>query len=171
MIILGIDPGSRKTGFGVIKTHKNKCYYVASGFIKSVDGDIPHRLKEIAEGINDVIKAYHPDDAAIEQIFMCKSAVSALKLGQARGVAMCTLAQNYLDISDYSAKQVKQAIVGTGAATKDQVQHMVTTFLNLEATPQEDAADALAVAICHFHTRHSLLHIAGASKITRRRLR
>ena len=118
-----------------------------------------------------MIQAYRPDEAAIEQIFMFQNPGSALKLGQARGVAMCTLANKDLSVYEYSAKQIKQAVVGSGNAAKSQVQHMVQTFLSLIKKPQADAADALAIAICHYHTRNSLRHIPEAGKIVRGRLR
>ncbi len=171
MVILGIDPGSRITGFGVIKIQDKKMYYVASGCIRITDEDTANRLKQIQDGINEVISIYCPTESAIEQIFMFQNPGGALKLGQARGVAMCTLATNGLEVSEYSAKQVKQAVVGTGGAAKAQVQHMVQSILGLSKKPQEDAADALAIAICHYNSSSSLAKIKGASKITRKRLK
>ncbi|MFC4891566.1 crossover junction endodeoxyribonuclease RuvC [Pseudofrancisella aestuarii] len=171
MIILGIDPGSRITGFGVIKAFENKLYYVASGCIRVTEKETANRLKQVADGINEVIKIYSPTEAAIEQIFMFQNPMGALKLGQARGVAMCTLANNFLSVSEYSAKQVKQAVVGTGGAAKSQVQHMVQSLLGLSKKPQEDAADALAVAICHYHSSKSLARLTGASKVTNKRIK
>ncbi|MFZ9034701.1 MAG: crossover junction endodeoxyribonuclease RuvC [Francisellaceae bacterium] len=170
MIILGIDPGSRITGFGLIKADGKNCYYVSSGCIRISETETGRRLKQIADGIDEIITAYRPDESAVEQIFMFQNPGSALKLGQARGVALCTLAHNDLPIAEYSAKQVKQAIVGYGNAAKSQVQHMVQSFLQLSKKPQADAADALAIAICHFHSRNSLLQIKQASKIVRGRL-
>jgi crossover junction endodeoxyribonuclease RuvC len=171
MVILGIDPGSRITGFGVIKIQDNKMYYVASGCIRITEEDTADRLKQIQDGINEVISIYGPTESAIEQIFMFQNPGAALKLGQARGVAMCTLATNALEVSEYSAKQVKQAVVGTGGAAKAQVQHMVQSILGLSKKPQEDAADALAIAICHYNSSRSLAKIKGATKITRKRLK
>ena len=171
MIILGIDPGSRITGFGVIKIHQRKCLYVASGCIRITAEATGDRLKQVQDGIQQVIAAYTPDESAIEQIFMFENPGAALKLGQARGVAMCTLATANLPISEYSAKQVKQSVVGYGAATKVQVQQMVQTLLQLDKKPQADAADALAIAICHYHTTHSLQYIQGANRTIRGRLR
>ncbi|MBK2126101.1 crossover junction endodeoxyribonuclease RuvC [Fangia hongkongensis] len=171
MIILGIDPGSRITGFGVLKVVEKKCHYVTSGCIRITEENDAYRLKQVQDGIREVIQVYKPDESAIEQIFMFQNPGAALKLGQARGVAMCTLASSDLPVYEYSAKQVKQAVVGTGSANKAQVQHMVQSFLLLNKKPQADAADALAIAICHFHTRNSLRAIPSATKIVRGRLR
>jgi crossover junction endodeoxyribonuclease RuvC len=171
VIILGIDPGSRITGFGVIKVVGKQCHYVTSGCIRVKGVETGDRLAEIHDGLKEVIKVCQPDQSAIEQIFMFNNPGSALKLGQARGVALFTLAHSDLPISEYSAKQVKQSVVGTGGASKQQVQHMVQSILELSAKPQEDAADALAVAICHFHTSQSLVHLQGATKVVRKRLR
>jgi crossover junction endodeoxyribonuclease RuvC len=171
MLIIGIDPGSRITGFGIIKIIKNKCCYVASGCIRVKETSTEKRLSEIYRGIQEVISVYQPDCAAIEQIFMFNNPGAALKLGQARGVALVALSEMNLTVAEYSAKQVKQSVVGTGGATKFQVQHMVQTILELSAKPQEDAADALAIAICHHHTSQSIAQIKGASKVVRKRLR
>lgn len=171
MVILGIDPGSRITGFGVIKVQDNKIYYVASGCIRITETGTAKRLKQIADGITEVINIYAPTESAIEQIFMFQNPGAALKLGQARGVAMCTLALNNLEVREYSAKQVKQAVVGTGGAAKSQVQHMIQSILGLSKKPQEDAADALAIAICHYHSSKSLALIDNAKKIVHGRLR
>jgi crossover junction endodeoxyribonuclease RuvC len=171
MVILGIDPGSRITGFGVIKIFENKVYYVASGCIRITEEHTANRLKQIADGINEIIKIYTPTDSAIEQVFMSQNPMAAIKLGQARGVAMCTLAINNLSVSEYSAKQVKKSVVGTGGANKAQVQHMVQSLLGLSKKPQEDAADALAIAICHYHSSKNLSRIDGATKVTQRRIK
>ena len=171
MIILGVDPGSRITGFGVIKAHAKACLYVTSGCIRITEETTGARLKQIQDGINQIVEAYCPDEASIEQIFMFQNPGAALKLGQARGVALCALESNGLVTAEYSAKQVKQAIVGNGNASKFQVQHMVQSFLQLSKKPQADAADALAIAICHYHTKNSLAHIPQAQKIVRGRLR
>jgi crossover junction endodeoxyribonuclease RuvC len=169
-IILGIDPGSRITGFGVIKMNGRKVDYLASGCIRIKDGILSDRLNQIFDCISEVVQQYKPDEAAIEQVFMSKNADSALKLGQARGVAMVAMAQHALVVAEYSARQIKQAVVGTGAADKTQVQHMVTSLLGLSAKPQADAADGLAVAICHGHAMQSALFQAGAKKVKRGRL-
>ncbi|MDO8953246.1 MAG: crossover junction endodeoxyribonuclease RuvC [Gammaproteobacteria bacterium] len=170
-IILGIDPGSRITGFGIIQIVNKKCQYVTSGCIKIKAESVANRLLEIYDGINSIIEQFQPTEAAIEQIFMYHSADSALKLGQARGVAIVTMATHNLTVAEYSARQVKQAVVGYGAADKLQVQQMVKTLLNLSQSPQADAADALAIAICHYHTSQSLEFLGDAKKTVRGRLR
>ncbi len=170
-IILGIDPGSRITGFGVIRSNGRRLEYVASGCIRVKDGILSDKLNQIFSCISEVVQAYKPDEAAIEQVFMAKNADSALKLGQARGAAMVAMAQHALVVAEYSARQIKQSVVGTGGADKSQVQHMVMSLLGLNASPQADAADGLAVAICHAHALQSALLNAGAKKIVRSRLR
>ncbi len=169
--ILGIDPGSRITGFGVITMNGRKMEYLASGCIRIKDGILSDRLNQIFDCISEVVQEYKPTEAAIEQVFMSKNADSALKLGQARGAAMVAMAQHALVVAEYSARQIKQAVVGTGGADKSQVQHMVTSLLGLNQSPQADAADGLAVAICHGHAMQSALFQAGAKKVTRGRLR
>lgn len=171
MIILGIDPGSRVTGFGVLQIGNREAYYLTSGCIRIKSETVDLRLKEIFDGLSEVIDTFKPDTAAIEQIFMHKSPDSALKLGQARGVAIVAMAMKGLEVSEYSARQIKQAVVGYGAADKIQVMHMVKTLLKIEHELKTDAADALAVALCHFHTQQSLLHLQGAKKTVRGRLR
>lgn len=170
MIILGIDPGSIVTGFGLIKVAHKQPVYLASGAIRIKASEPYLKLKEIYQGISEIITAYHPDESAIEQTFMNKNAASALKLGQARGAAMVALAMHDLSVAEYSAKQIKQGVVGYGAADKTQVAHMVKTLLKIKHKLQSDAADALAVALCHFHTRESLLYLHGAKKTARGRL-
>jgi len=170
-IILGIDPGSRITGFGVIRMNGRQVEYVASGCIRVKDAIVSDKLNQIFDCIAEVIQQYKPTEAAIEQVFMSKNADSALKLGQARGAAMVAMAQHALSVAEYSARQIKQSVVGTGGADKAQVQHMVTSLLGLSASPQADAADGLAVAICHGHALQSALYQAGAKKVTRGRLR
>lgn len=149
MVILGIDPGSLKTGFGVIKSDGHRHEYVASGCIRIAGKEFTQRLQQIFTDITEVITTYAPEKTAIEQVFMHTNANSALKLGQARGAAITALVVQQLPVAEYSARQVKQAVVGYGAATKTQVQHMVKTLLKLTGDIQEDAADALAIAICH----------------------
>ncbi|MBV1911811.1 MAG: crossover junction endodeoxyribonuclease RuvC [Kangiellaceae bacterium] len=170
-IVLGIDPGSRITGFGLIRMNGRKIEYISSGCIRVKDGILSDRLNQIFDCISEVVQEYKPNEAAIEQVFMSKNADSALKLGQARGVAMVAMAQHALVVAEYSARQIKQAVVGHGGADKSQVQHMVTSLLGLSASPQADAADGLAVAICHGHAMQSALFQAGAKKVTRGRLR
>nr|WP_136252067.1 crossover junction endodeoxyribonuclease RuvC [Ningiella ruwaisensis] len=171
-IILGIDPGSRVTGYGIIKVVANKAVYVASGCIRVQDDDLPKRLHNVFTGVSEIIRQFQPEQFAIEQVFMAKNADSALKLGQARGAAIVAATNKGLSVAEYSARQIKQSVVGIGAADKTQVQHMVTYLLKLTKTPQADAADALAVALCHLHTEQSLVRMAGqAKKTVRRRLR
>lgn len=173
-IILGIDPGSRLTGYGVIKQQGRSFQYLGSGCIKATaqGNDLAQRLQIIFAGISELIIQYQPDMFAIEQVFMAKNPDSALKLGQARGAAIVAATNTGLSIWEYSARQIKQSVVGTGAADKIQVQHMVKSILKLAATPQADAADALAVALCHAHSYDSLAKLSGqASKTVRRRLR
>lgn len=172
-IILGIDPGSRLTGYGVIRQQGNSFQYLASGCIRlDTKAELPERLLQIFNGVTEIIRQNSPTIFAIEQVFMSRNADSALKLGQARGAAIVAAKFAALDVHEYSARQVKQSVVGTGAADKAQVQHMVKTLLKLPATPQADAADALAVALCHGHTQQSLISLAGqARKTVRGRLR
>lgn len=170
-VILGIDPGSQKTGFGIIECSHGQCAYITSGVIRLPPGALPERLRVIAESIMQLVNDYCPSELAIEQVFMAKSAGSALKLGQARGAAIVPCVTSGMTVGEYSARQIKQSVVGTGAADKLQVQHMVRVLLKLPATPQEDAADALAAALCHAHTRSSLISLAGATAVRRRRIR
>jgi crossover junction endodeoxyribonuclease RuvC len=173
-IILGIDPGSRLTGYGVIKQSGRNFTYLGSGCIKATASgdDLGMRLQTIFAGVSELILQFQPDMFAIEQVFMAKNPDSALKLGQARGAAIVAATNNGLMIAEYSARQIKQSVVGTGAADKTQVQHMVKTILKLPGTPQADAADALAVALCHAHSHDSISKLSGqATKTVRGRLR
>jgi crossover junction endodeoxyribonuclease RuvC len=154
MIIIGIDPGSRITGYGVIRLLGNQSQHITSGCIRVTAVDVSSRLLQIFTGLQKIIQQYQPTEAAIEQIFMHQNPGSALKLGQARGAAMVALA---MPVAEYSARQVKQSVVGYGAAKKEQVQHMVSRLLNLSGKLQADTADALAVALCHAHSRFNLL--------------
>lgn len=154
-LILGIDPGSRVTGYGIIKEVKNKLYYVDSGCIRTQGNILSERLLQIYNGICQLMDEYRPDEVAIEQIFMHQNPNSALKLGHARGAAMVASASHRVPIFEYSAREVKLAIVGYGAAQKTQVNHMVMQLLALNTKPQSDAADALGIALCHGHQRHS----------------
>ena len=151
--ILGIDPGSRLTGFGVLDFVGDQPSYVASGTIRSSDGSFPDRLKRIFESVHDVVAQYQPDVVAIESVFMAKNASSALKLGHARSAALCATFAFDVEVFEYAPREIKQAIVGTGSASKEQVQHMVMSLLLLDGKPSTDAADALAAAICHGHRR------------------
>jgi crossover junction endodeoxyribonuclease RuvC len=162
MIILGIDPGLRTTGFGVIEKHGTKLRYIASGTIKTgSEGALPPRLKVILNGIAEIIATYRPDCAAIEKVFVNVNPQSTLLLGQARGAAITALVSSDLDVAEYTALQVKQAVVGTGKAAKEQVQDMVARLLVLPGLPGTDAADALGVAICHANS-HDALALIGA---------
>ncbi|MEH6503288.1 MAG: crossover junction endodeoxyribonuclease RuvC [Cycloclasticus sp.] len=152
MRILGIDPGSRVTGYGLIDVSGRNVKYVDSGCVRTGAGDLPERLKKIFLGVREIVQHFKPQELAIEQVFMHKSAGSALKLGQGRAAAMCAVYDDDIKVYEYAARQIKQALVGKGSADKTQVQHMVKILLKLQGDPQMDASDALAVALCHFHT-------------------
>lgn len=170
-LILGIDPGSRHTGFGLIRQHGGTLGYLACGTISTTSDDIPARLGEIFSRLSAVVQEFEPAEAAIEKVFMARNADSALKLGQARGAAICAVVQGGVPVFEYSARQVKQALVGKGSAEKIQVAQMVRYLLKLDHVPQADAADALAIAICHAHMRVSLARITGATAVRGRRIR
>ncbi len=150
--ILGIDPGSRKTGFGIIEIINHKPHYVASGVIKLEALELAQRLEQIFTDLQTIIKQYQPNSVAIEQVFMSNNPNSALKLGQARGAALTAVAIHHLPIAEYAARKIKQVVVGYGQAEKVQIQMMVMSLLKLNKKPQADAADALATALCHFHS-------------------
>jgi crossover junction endodeoxyribonuclease RuvC len=172
MKILGIDPGLRTTGFGVISKQGNKLAYVASGTIKTPDADLPQRLKTILSGVSEIIRTYAPDCAAIEKVFVNVNPQSTLLLGQARGAAICALVSADLAVAEYTALQIKQAVVGHGKAQKQQVQGMVQRLLLLSGMPRPDAADALGVAICHAHSGDALATLGGlAPTLAQRGLR
>lgn len=148
--IIGIDPGSRITGYGIIDSNRGQIGFVACGVIKtSPKISFPGRLNQIFDGINEVIQVHQPTVGAVEDVFLATNPRSALKLGQARGAAVVAVMQNGMQVYDYSPKHIKQAVVGYGQAGKGQVQHMVRVLLGLSGPPSTDAADALAVAICH----------------------
>lgn len=170
-IILGIDPGSRITGFGVINFESGRFQYIASGCIRVKEGALAERLQQIYTGVTEVIERWCPQEFAIEEVFLARNPDSALKLGQARGVAIVAAASQGLEVAEYSARKVKQAVVGNGGAEKHQVQHMVQSILGLPGKPQADAADALAIALCHAHTQQALIKIAGARGSKRGRWR
>ncbi|GBU13150.1 component of RuvABC resolvasome [Enterobacterales bacterium] len=159
-IILGIDPGSRITGYGIIRQTGRQLSYLGSGCIRTVVDDMPGRLKLIYAGVSEIITQFQPDFFAIESVFMAKNADSALKLGQARGAAIVAAVNQDLPVFEYAARQVKQTVVGTGAAEKSQVQHMVRSLLKLSANPQADAADALAIAITHCHMSQNAIRLS-----------
>lgn len=170
-ILMGIDPGSRHTGYGVIEQIGNRTTVVAFGTISTQGAEMAPRLGEIFAGLCQVMALHHPDEVSIEKIFMARNPDSALKLGQARGAALTAVVQSGVPVFEYSARQVKQAVVGSGGAEKVQVAEMVRHLLALDKRPQADAADALAIALCHAHTRVSLARIGGASAVRRRRIR
>ena len=151
--VLGVDPGSRLTGYGVVDVEGDALRYVASGCIQTAKGSFAGRLADIYRGMEEVIAAHVPDEFVVEEVFFARNPQSALKLGQARGVVIAAAVGAGLPVSEYAARAVKQAVVGTGSATKAQVQYMVRALLALSAEPTPDAADALAVAICHVNTR------------------
>lgn len=151
--ILGIDPGSNITGFGIIDASGNKYNYITSGVVRTTKNHMHHQLWQIFDGIFNLVTKYCPSEVAIEQVFMHANVNSALKLGQARGVAIVAAAKGNIKIAEYSARQVKQAVVGYGNAEKFQVQHMVRLLLKLKNSLKPDEADALAVAICHANSR------------------
>ena len=158
--ILGIDPGLRITGFGIIEKNGNKLAYISSGCIRSGDADLPDRLKVILSGLREIIGAHRPQQVAVEKVFVNANPASTLALGQARGTAICAAVDAGLPVSEYTALQVKQAVVGNGHAKKEQVQEMVKRLLKLSGAPSADAADALACAICHAHGGQGLGAIA-----------
>ena len=151
-LVLGIDPGSRRTGYGLLAVRDRSVGYVASGCIKAEIGDMPQRLGIIYRGVSELIDQFNPTELAIEEVFLAKNASSALKLGQARGVAIAAAVAGELPVHEYAAKRVKQSLVGTGRGSKEQVAHMVRILLKLPGAPQADAADALAIALCHVNT-------------------
>jgi crossover junction endodeoxyribonuclease RuvC len=151
--ILGIDPGSRLTGFGVLDFRGDAPSYVTSGTVKSTDGAFADRLRRIFESVGGIVAEYRPDVVAIESVFMHKNAGSALKLGHARAAALCATFEHEVEVYEYAPREIKLAVTGTGAATKEQVQHMIVTLLQLDGVPAPDAADALAAALCHGNQR------------------
>lgn len=167
--ILGIDPGSRFTGYGIIELNAGKTIWVNSGFIRVQADSLAEKLCIIAESLNILLDEFQPDEMAIEKVFVSKNVDSALKLGQARGAAISTVALRKIAVSEYTPTQIKKAVVGKGNAAKAQVQHMVVNLLGLSSAPQEDAADALAVALCHAHTGQTLTNRIEA--LSKRRVR
>jgi len=162
MRILGIDPGLRITGFGILDQSGKQLAYVTSGCIKTPDGTLPERLKTILNSLTEIIQQHQPQQVAVEQVFVNVNPKSTLLLGQARGAAICAAVAAELPVAEYTALQVKQAVVGNGHAAKEQVQEMVKRLLQLPAAPSPDAADALACAICHAHGGMGLGALATA---------
>ncbi len=166
--ILGIDPGLRSTGFGVIDTAGSSLSYVASGCVKTdADGSLPQRIATILDGLAEIIATYRPQQAAVEIVFVNVNPQSTLMLGQARGAAIAALVAAKLPVAEYTALQVKQAVVGHGKAAKEQVQAMVARLLKLPGEPSADAADALACAIAHAHGGQGLGALATLGKRVR----
>jgi crossover junction endodeoxyribonuclease RuvC len=163
--ILGLDPGSRLTGFGVVDFIDERAAYVASGSIRSCEGSFAERLRLIFRSIGEIAAEYRPHAVVIETVFVHRNAGSALKLGQARSAALCATFERDIEVFEYAPREIKQAVVGTGAATKAQVQHMVISLLQLEGPPSADAADALAAALCHGHQRRLHARLAGAAAL------
>jgi crossover junction endodeoxyribonuclease RuvC len=162
--ILGIDPGSRITGYGVIESDGRKSVHIASGCIKLGKGELPQRLGEIYRAVSQVILDYGPTEMAVEEVFVSKNPSSALKLGHARGAAVCAGVMAGLEIAEYTPRLIKQAVVGTGSADKAQVQHMIRLILQLKEKLESDQADALAVAISHAHSNSTLLNIKAGGR-------
>jgi crossover junction endodeoxyribonuclease RuvC len=166
--ILGIDPGLRSTGFGVIEKQGNALSYIASGCIKTnPDDSLPLRVKTLLDGVGEVVATYQPQQAAIEIVFVNVNPQSTLLLGQPRGAALSALVLAHLPVAEYTALQVKQAVVGHGKAAKEQVQQMVIRLLKLSGAPGADAADALACAIAHAHGGQGLGALATAGRRVR----
>jgi crossover junction endodeoxyribonuclease RuvC len=161
MRVLGIDPGSLVTGFGIIDSDGRSSAHVHSGCIRMGGEDLVARLGMIFEQVTELVETHRPDVLSIEQVFVSRNPASALKLGQARGAAICAGVRGGLPVVEYSPASIKQA-VGTGSANKEQVQHMITMILGLDTAPAADAADALAVALCHAHTRTTLNQLPEA---------
>ena len=159
--ILGIDPGSRVTGYGIIESNGNQSQHIASGCIRLSDADFPNRLGQIFNGVCEVIEQYRPEVMAIEEVFVAKNASSALKLGQARGAAICAGITKGLDVSEYTPRMVKQSVVGNGGADKEQVEQMVRLILKLEERLAADQADALAIALSHAHAGSTSARLAN----------
>lgn len=169
--ILGIDPGSRVTGYGIIDVQGADTLHVASGSLHLGSGAMAERLGSIFRELSAIVTHYEPQEMAIEKVFVHRNVDSALKLGQARGAAICAAFNGALTVSEYSPSEIKLAVVGRGAAAKEQVQHMVRALLRLPVPPQADEADALAVALCHSHTRQLLARLPAAQGVRRGRAR
>lgn len=171
--ILGIDPGLQTTGFGVIRAEGQRLSYLASGTVSTKEadrGDLPARLRIIFEGVKEVVSAYKPDEVAVEIVFVNVNPQSTLLLGQARGAAMAGLfaSDSHPAVAEYTALQMKKAVVGHGHAAKHQIQQMVTRLLQLSGVPSTDAADALGLAICHAHAGAGMAMMAKQTTLVRR---
>jgi crossover junction endodeoxyribonuclease RuvC len=159
--VLGIDPGSRVTGFGVIETDGSRSRHLGSGCIRTAAGPFPDRLGEIFKGVREVLLQWQPQEVAVEQVFVSRNASSALKLGQARGAAISAIVTLDLAVFEYTPAAVKQGLVGNGRAEKEQVQHMVRVILGMQGRMALDESDALAVALCHAHSHATRRKIEG----------
>ena len=164
-IVIGVDPGSRITGYGVLQLEQKQVQYLAHGCVKTKGDDLADKLFQIFSALDQVILTYSPTVMVVEQVFFAKNAQSALKLGQARGAALTVAAKNGLELVELSAKQIKSGVVGYGAANKQQVQQMVKILLGLKTVPQSDAADALAAALCYCQ-QQPMLNRLGRAKVT-----
>ena len=173
LVVLGIDPGLRRTGFGVVYQEAGKQHWLASGSIHTGDGSTAERLAQIVQGIDELVRQYRPNEAAVEEVFVNVNPRSTLLLGQARGAAIATLAVHKLPVHEYAALQIKQSIAGHGRAAKAQMQAMVQRLLGLAASPTPDAADALACALYHLQSRRlgalQALHYGRGRLIARQR--
>lgn len=153
--ILGIDPGSRLTGYGIVELHGNRAVAVQHGCLRLGEGELAQRLKQIHLGLKQLVQEYQPQEAAIESVFVQRNVESALKLGQARGSAITAISLQNIPVFEYAPAVIKKSVVGRGNAGKPQVQHMVSAILSLPNELQSDAADALAVALCHGYVRNA----------------
>jgi crossover junction endodeoxyribonuclease RuvC len=161
--ILGIDPGLRRTGWGLVEVRGNSLSFVAAGTVRApLDGEMAQRLVVLHEGLSEVVRGFVPDEAAVEQTFVNKDAAGTLKLGQARGIALLVPALAGVSVAEYSPNSVKKTIVGTGHAGTDQIRMMVKVLLPKSEFDSDDAADALAVAICHIHHRVAIARLRAA---------
>ena len=162
--ILGIDPGSVVTGYGLIDTDGVRDFHVSHGIVRVAGDSLPEKLGHILYEVSKIIDQWQPVEMSIEEVFVSNNPMSALKLGQARGAAICAAVQRGLPVSEYSARTVKQAAVGYGAAGKEQMQEMIRVLLSLEKKPASDAADGLAVALCHAHSMNTSVASASSGK-------
>lgn len=169
--ILGVDPGSRMTGYGLVDCDGCRSRYVASGRLQVAGDSLAKKLGLIFRELSELMAEYRPQQFAIETVFMHRNAGSALKLGQARGAAICAAVMRELPVAEYAPREIKQSVVGKGGADKQQVQHMVRVLLNLSHAPQADAADALAVALCHSFQQKALNRVPAAQRLRGGRLR
>jgi crossover junction endodeoxyribonuclease RuvC len=160
--VMGVDPGSRVTGYGIIETDGVRSRHLDSGCIRTLSGPFPARLGEIFEGIRDVLLKWQPQEVAVEEVFVSRNASSALKLGQARGAAVSAIVIGGLPVFEYTPAAVKQGLVGNGRAEKEQVQHMVRVILGIQGKLVLDQSDALAIALCHAHSHATRRQIEAA---------